>query len=58
MITDSDFISYRLSQLRRSIQLLRETIDCNFPPNAPVENALANLELEAKLLSTQINKEK
>jgi hypothetical protein len=44
------FIRLRLKHSQRALQLLKETIDRNLPPNEPVDAAVANCELELRLL--------
>ena len=52
------FLEYRVSQLRNSIQVLRETIDRRFPPDAVIEERVTDIELEVSMLVSQLNKEK
>jgi hypothetical protein len=54
----SEYTLYRMAELKKAIQLLRETIEVNFPPNAAIELNLQGCELEATLLGIQLNKEK
>jgi hypothetical protein len=52
------FLEYRVSQLRHSILLLRETIERRYPPDSVIEERVTDIELEVSMLVSQLNKEK
>ena len=54
----SDYILYRLSQVERSIQILRETLDRRFSPDTAVDSRFEDLDLELSLLKRELEKEK
>lgn len=52
------FVQYRVDQVQRSIQVLRETLDRRFSPDEVVAKKIGDIELEVSLLVAQIKKEK
>jgi hypothetical protein len=54
----SDYKIHRLAQLKRALQILRETIDRRYPPDEAVEHKLQDCELESTLLEIELKKER
>ena len=53
-----DFILHRLEEVKRVLQLLRETHERRFAPDKAVDSKFDELELELSLLKRAIEKEK
>lgn len=54
----NDFLLHRLDEVRSAIGVLKATIERQFPPNAAVETALENVEVECSMLASSIKSTK
>lgn len=58
MSGDKEFLLHRADEVTKAIGVIRATIERQFPPNATVETALENAEIECKMLIKSIKSTK